>query len=306
MPRGSRVERKFVALRNAGPGEVRITGIELPIDGLKLSAPRVVPPGGEAEFSLELETAPLVGDVAAEIVVLTDDPAAQRLTFELVGRVESAIEIAPRPAIFLSVFRWQLEEKEGGVVLSRNDGQPWTTLEVSTDSDELSPVVTMQPDGRPRVAVRMRPGAAAGKRLSRLFVRTERETIELPVYTFVKERVYFNPEEIEFGLIDRAELARDPELRQYFTRSFFLYRVGGEPFEIRLEVPDRLTVERQPEEGAGSVVEIPRQGATAVFELTVSLNLELVSAGPLRETLRITTNDPEFPTIAVPVRAEIE
>ena len=53
------------------------------------------------------------------------------------------------------------------------------------------------------------------------------------------------------------------------------------------------------------MVNIPRQGPTAVFELKIAPIKEKLKPGRLEGTIRIRTNDPEFPELVIAVRAEI-
>src|SRR5713226_6304741 len=61
-----------------------------------------------------------------------------------------------------------------------------------------------------------------------------------------------------------------------------------------------------PPEGPGAVVNIPRQGPTGIFELRVVPIKERLERGKFQGTIRIFTNDAEFPELLIPVRIEVE
>ena len=55
----------------------------------------------------------------------------------------------------------------------------------------------------------------------------------------------------------------------------------------------------------GAVADFPNQGKTVVFELNFSLVKERLKKGSYQDTMTITTNDPEFPVLKIPVRLEV-
>jgi hypothetical protein len=73
-----------------------------------------------------------------------------------------------------------------------------------------------------------------------------------------------------------------------------VYQTGGRDFSItaRSDIPGlRVQAERGPN---GDRV-----------QLTVSLAREKATPGPIEGTIRLTTNDPDFPEIRVPVRGAV-
>lgn len=114
--------------------------------------------------------------------------------------------------------------------------------------------------------------------------------ISVPAYTWLRERVYTFPEEVDLGAVPYERIKQDPELLDRLTQTLMVYQVGGKAFEIkaRADVPD-VTI------GAARGPQGDR------WQLTVRINRG-VRSGAISGSILIETNDPEFKTLAVPVR----
>ena len=53
------------------------------------------------------------------------------------------------------------------------------------------------------------------------------------------------------------------------------------------------------------MVNIPRQGPTAIFDLTLQLVVKKLQPGSFEGVVRIRTDDPDFPELSVPVKGEV-
>src|SRR5207244_1443137 len=121
---------------------------------------------------------------------------------------------------------------------------------------------------------------------------TNKGEIAIPVFTFLKEKVFANPPEVDLGRLSLEQLEKEPSLQD---------------FRIRVESSLPFNgVERTPREGPGAVVNIPRQGPTGIFELRVVPIKDRLQRGKFQGTIRILTNDEEFPELLITVRGEGE
>lgn len=304
--RGARVEHSF-KLGNPGTADLQISRMSLSMPGISVKAPRTVPAGQEVMILLSLNTAALTGDFQGTVTLFTNDPAAPKVALEISGRVESRVGLEPTSALFLSAFRWEAPEKESSVFVVNEDRAPLKILEVQTEGGSFTHRLAVIEEGqRYQLSIKVHPDAVAGKDEGRITLRTDQETIQIPVYTFLKDKVYANPTVLDFGRLDLDQVAADPGLLDYRKVSVFVYQHRGTDFQIRVDsLPDFLAVERTPAEGSGSVVEIPRQGQTAIFELAFSLVRERLRRGVFDDSIRLSTNDPDFPTIAIPLHLEV-
>ena len=300
------MNRTITSIGNNGDAELVVQGMSASMAAIVLKTQQRIPPGSQSEISLELDTATLNGPVQASVIIQTNDPASPELTIDVKGNVESQIEMTPRPAIFVTAFRWQIDEKEGGIVLTNKGKTAIKSINVKTSETNFTPKLTPLEEGqRYQLTVKLNPGAPAEKTVGLLTIYADEERIEIPVYTFLKERVYLNPPSVEFGWIDLKELETNPAVVDYMKHSVFLYQHQGKDFQIQIESPEFLRVERTPPQGAGAVIDIPRQGQTSVFELIVSPIKEKLKKGTIETSIRVTTNDPDFPVVMIPVQGEV-
>jgi hypothetical protein len=305
---GAKVQHT-ISLRNLGAADLIIQDMRFSVPGLRVQAPRVIPPRGEGALMLELDTSGLRGEVDGQVILGTNDPQAARLELQVRGRVESLVDLFPRPAIFLSAFRWEVEEKEAAIAIVNRDESPLEILAVRPEGDRFTArLKPIEKERRYELAVKLRGSGPSGMGLGRITVSTNQgETIAVPVFTLLRDKIYVSPLEIDFGRIILQQVERQPEFLKSRTETLYVYKYLGENFRIQVEsAPSFIAVEKTPPDGPGAMVNIPRQGPTAIFELKVVPIREKLKPGRLEGTIRISTNDPEFPEILVQVRGELE
>ena len=304
--RGAKVETTFI-LSNAGEAELIIAGMRMSIPGLKIKAMQKIPPGKESPLSVEFDTSAATGDVNGQAILYTNDPQKPYITLEVKGHIESLIELQPKPALFLSAFRWEIGKKESSLLIINKDSKPLKILDMKKEGDEYTPQLSATEEGRRyKLTVKLNAGAESGKAEGRITIVTDHETLRIPVFTFVKEKVYLVPDYLNFGRIDLEQIENDPEQLKYRTISIFVYKYQGTDFQIQIQSsPQFLSIEKTPKQGHGSVINIPGQGETAVFELAVSPVKERLKRGKYDDSITLTTNDKDFPVIKIPVTCEI-
>ncbi len=129
----------------------------------------------------------------------------------------------------------------------------------------------------------------------RLLTSDERQpVIQIPVNTQVRERVYTFPDSIALGLIDTASLRRKPEQAVDLTQSVTVYQRNGTNFQIAAEtdLPFLRITKRQAQ-------------LKDRFEVVIEVIPEKLRAGSFNDSVRITTNDPEFPKLEIPVTGQV-
>jgi hypothetical protein len=209
-----------IALRNAGDAPLIIERMSLSLPALTARVKNVVAPGEEASLALQVDTARLSGAVEGDVVLHTNDPRATRLSLRVQGHVRSPVEVLPRRALFLSAFRWEAEAKKGVVTIVNHDDSPLEILGSRTDGDrftvELTPVQTGQ---RYQLAARLLASGLAGQARGSITVSTNKGEIEIPVFTFLKEKVYGNPPDVDLGRISLEQLGKQPNLLDFLAHS---------------------------------------------------------------------------------------
>ena len=297
-----------ISLRNTGDAPLVIERISSSLAALSVRAKKVIAPGEEATIALELDTAEMSGEVRDDVVIHTNDPQAPPLSFRIQGRVHSPVEVLPRPAIFLSAFRWETQTASRSVTIVNNEETPLAILGKRADGDRFTADLTPTEEGRRyQLTVKLLPGAPAGHARGQIALSTNHGDIQIPVFTFLKDRVYVNPPEAELGRIDLEEAQKQPKLLDFRGQSIFVYKHKGQDFRIRAEASlPFVAVETTPAEGPAALINIPRQGPTGVFELKVVLIKERLKPGKFEGTIRVSTNDEEFPQLLIPIRIEVK
>jgi len=225
------------------------------------------------------------------------------------GRVESLVDLLPRPAIFVSAFRWEVEEKESAIAMVNRAERPLEIVTMRQEGEGFTARLKLVESGRRyELAVKLHGSGPSGMGLGRITVGTNQgETIAIPVFTLLRDKIYASPLEVDLGQISQQQVERQPDFLRLRTDTLYVYKHRGEGFQIQVDSASSfVTIEKTPPEGPAAMVNIPRQGPTAVFELRIVLSPETRKPGKLEGTIRIRTNDPEVPEIRVPVRGELK
>jgi hypothetical protein len=304
---GAKVQHT-IPLQNLGATDLVIQDMRFSVPALTVRAPRVIPAGGDAVLTLELDTSGFRGDVQARVILRTNDPHADTLELQVRGRVESAVELLPRPAIFVSAFRWEVEERESAIIIVNRDERPLEILGLRSEGGQFTARLKPVEEGRRyELVVKLRGSGPSGMGLGRITLNTNQgETIAIPVFTLLRDRVYVNPPELDLGQISLEQIEQHPHSLRFKTETLYVYKYRGENFRIQVDAsPSFVAIKKTPADGPGAMVNIPRQGRTAIFEIAVAPIREELKLGTLKGTIRIRTNDPEFPEVLVPIRCEL-
>ena len=307
VKRGAKVQHT-IPLRNLGGADLVIQDMRLSIPALTVRTPRVIPPRGDAGLTLELDTSGFRDDVLARVVLRTNDPYVPTLELQVRGRVESAVELLPRPAIFLSAFRWEVEQRESALTIVNREENPLKILDLRSEGDRFTARLEHVEEGRRyALVVKLRESSPSGLGLGRItFSTNQGETIAIPVFTLLRDHIYVSPPELDLGQISLEQIERHPDSLKFKTETLYVYKYRGEDFRIQVDAPPSfVAVEKTPADGPGAMVNIPGQGPTAIFEIKVAPIRKQLKLGTLEGTIRIRTNDPEFSEVLVPIRCEL-
>lgn len=293
--RGTDVEHEFV-LRNLGSAPLHLLRARMtpPLSATRM--PASIPPKGEARLRFRLATATLDGPFDGLILLEVDDPSQPELRLAFEGSVVPMVEVSPAPAVFLATVRGSA--KRASVEIVNHEAAPLMLEPLSRASTDRysARLETIEKGRRYRLTVASRADGPRGKHTEVLEVKTSSArvpVVRISVNTYLRERVYTFPEEVDMGAVRLADL-RDPGLATRLAQTLMVYQVGGKSFEakLRTDLPFlRLETERGPSGDR--------------YQTTVALVPEVVRAGPIQGTIVVDTNDVEFPRLVVPVAGSL-
>ena len=120
----------------------------------------------------------------------------------------------------------------------------------------------------------------------------------VPVNVLVKPDLFANPETVGyFGRVALKELVDKPSVLDLLTQSVVVRKRAGN-FSITSVTSDIpfVTIRRSPE----------GEGSSEVFRIDVALMKDRLRPGSISGSLRILTDDKQFPELIVLVRGEIQ
>jgi hypothetical protein len=292
---GATIVHEFI-LQNEGAAALRIRGLQATAPLLPDRIPAQIAPGSRVVLRLRLDTTALSGHFEGVVLVSLDDPALAEARLTVVGRVVPPIEVAPAPAFFVAAQRG--ERKEVALEIVSHEPEPLAIEAVEHLSQRFTTRLdTVEAGRRYRLTVVLDPASPAGKNQDVLRIRTSRRAspvLTIPVYTNIRERVYTFPDAVDLGVLRLSDIKADPDLLQRTAQTLMIYQSGGSNFGVTLST-DLSELDLKWERG--------RQGDR--YQATVSLNREKLRVGPIKGSIVIETNDPQYPTVTVPVSAAV-
>lgn len=283
-------------VRNDGNMPLVIRSVDLQEPGMKVSFTASVGAGQAAQITIDWDTSRLQGLVEGRALVNFSDPSRPQVELVLSGSVLPSIEILPMPVVFFSVYKGETAERSITVV--NHEARPLQITRVEPGGTHFEATLTPVDPGKVfRLDVRVPRDVAPGRYMEAVYLHTNHPTMSrlaIGVNVLVKNDLYVNPEAVDLGRMSIKELTEQPALLQMLTQSLMVKKRAGE-FSIRaisfdLEV---LSITRSP------------VGRGQAFRVDVSLVHEKLKPGPITGTIRIVTDDKEFPELIIPVRGEV-
>src|SRR5215471_11406990 len=115
VKQGTKVVHGFV-IRNPGPVPAIVRGLEFSTPGMTARFSPVIAPGLDRTIAIEWDTSHVAGEIEAQAIVHFVDTSQTPLILRLKGVVQPPIEIQPFPAIFLSAFQGENNERRLKIV----------------------------------------------------------------------------------------------------------------------------------------------------------------------------------------------
>ena len=298
IEQGSKVVHQFT-IRNTGTAPLTLTRLSLSEPGMTAKMRPSIQPGEQAALTIEWDTAGVKGAVEGKAVVEVNDPARPQVTFVLTGVVKQGIEFLPYQAIYASLY--QGESGHRSVRIVNNRERPLGISRLEQQGQHFHAAITpVEPGKLYELEVTVPATVAPGRYSEAVFLYTDDPKVSrlmVPVNVIVKPAVYANPETVDFGRVAPRELADNSSALDLLTQSFIVRKRAGS-FSITTVTSDLpfVTIRRSPE----------GKGSSEAFRIDVALMKDRLQPGPISGSIRIHTDDKQFPELIVPVRGEIQ
>jgi len=296
VKQGERTGQAF-RVRNDGTGVLTLQLVQMTQPGMTARFKPEIAPGAEEVVRLEWDTSRVKGQVEGVAVLRLNDPLQPEMRLVLKGTVQPSIEFQPFAAVFLSAFRG--EKVESSVRILNHEDRPLKVLGLEADSQRFTATVQTVEDGKIyELHVTARPDAPLGSAKESLYLLTdhpEHSRLRVLVNMLIKSDVYANPDAVDFGQVQMTELNGKPGLLDLLNQTLVIKTRRGE-MQIKSIHSDLNFLD---------IRQSPPQGNAATFRIDVGLAQALLRPGPISGSIRITTSDPDFPEITIPVRGEI-
>jgi hypothetical protein len=284
---GELVERAFV-VRNPGRSAANVRILALSHPGMNVRMPQNLGPGASGEIFVTWDTRLVQGDMTAQALLLFND--ADTVLVGITAHVIPPIEILPYSAVFISGFRD--EDVTRTLEIVNNDAAPLNVVGITRENPDSgqtysATLTPIEPGRRYELVVALTGTATAGRSRDVLLLHTDHSrypVIRVPVNLFVKNDVYINPESVDFGQI--TDETWGPET--------FLLNSRLRPIKV-FSVTSSLTFLKVTE---------PAANAASSHEFKVEIG-DTPAEGPFSGVIHISTDDPSFPMVDVPVEGEL-
>jgi hypothetical protein len=187
---------------------------------------------------------------------------------------------------------------ERALDIINHEAQPLRIEEVAHATDVFATKLqVIQPGQHYRLTLSLRDDGPGGKRTDTILLKTSSSAtpvLRIPANTYLRERVYVFPDSVDMGALRRAAIDSKPDVLESTRQTLMIYQTGGHDFRITAE-SDVPMLELRTERG-------PKKDR---YQIDVRFRGTQIRTGPVQGTIRIRTNDPQFPEVLVPVTGAI-
>jgi Protein of unknown function (DUF1573) len=297
VKQGDPVSHSFV-LRNRSDLPLRILALDL-TPGLRLARmPAQIPPGEQVDLTVSIDTAGLSGEYKGQLKIHVNDAARSVLVFDVTGSVTPPVEFRPYAALFVVGQRGKRGDTsaEGSIEIVNHQERPLRFTRIEYPEDRFTTRLDELDAGqRYRLTLTLHPNGPAGRHQDVILLHTDDgRRLRVAANTRLRERVYAFPEVVDLGELSKTAIDANPAVLQAATQALMVYQLGGTEFRARFttDIPG-LRLSSEPGPGGDR------------WQATVTLQPAVITAGPIRGSIVIETNDPEFPRITVPVTGAV-
>lgn len=275
------------------------------IQDVQLTAPLIVTkmtsriePGAQGQVTVEMQKPFKYGEFEGGVVIRFKNDARPQETFYVEGEIVPPVEFLPHNVIFLSTQRG--EPKSAAVEVVNHQADPMEILHAECDSTRfLCQLSTLESGQRYRLTVTLKGDGPSETRTDTIILPTsshERPFLEIKTFSKIRDRVYAFPDTIDFATISADYLKTHPQMTGFLTQNVTVFQAHGTDFQATAETDIPF-------------VRVSTHGSEQFhdrLEITVSVTPEKLKAGAVRGSVIVSTNDPDFPKLIIPVTATVE
>ena len=259
---------------------------------------REIAPGKTGYIKAKLDTRDFSGPISKSILIMTNDPQDPTRTLVIKTEVHPYVQVLPRALVRFNAVQHEPMEQKITVVADEEEKDFKVTAVKSSVPFLLASVRPVPSDqlmaGKSpqqyEITLTMKENPPVGPVNTVLEIETNHpkaKKVPVKVFGVVRALLHVTPSQIQFGAI---EAKKQPGRNVIVVNN----RSGGVAVKV-----------------TGATVNDPAFNAEIVpiekgrrYQVTVTVNPD-ASAGPRDAVLTLKTDDPEFPTVEVPVRANI-
>jgi hypothetical protein len=280
-------------LRNGDSQPARISEVGLTKPLTLRRAPAVIAPGEAVTLHVDLDTQGLDGSYEGTLTLRFDGGQAGTVTLSIAGEARQSIALIPGRVLLVAGHEG--DTAAGSIEIVNREEAPisLTLASPAPEGTELR-IETVEQGRRFRLVLTMNPGGPLGRRQHEIVLAAggpHPSRILIRAHTLRRARVYTFPESVDLGAIPLGALMSDPAR---FAQTLMVYQRRGTAFDARFSIDTpavRVSAERGPNGDR--------------YQATLTYVPGALAAGPIRATLVIETNDPDFARIEVPVRGAV-
>ncbi|MEP0847948.1 MAG: DUF1573 domain-containing protein [Phycisphaerae bacterium] len=276
-------------LKNVGDAELQLTDVRTDC-GCTAAKPtrNTLPPGEACDLVIQYDTFRPDEIVRKRVHILTNEPGQPPRTIEVTGRVRPVVRMEPADGLNFDVVSGRTAVSRS-VELHNEYSQP-LALKVDQHPPGISlSLEELEPGQRWRLTAATVPPLNDGsiKKIAALQTgNSEVAEVRFQILGVVRDRVVVLPPQIVVG--DRAPAAG--------TRPIRVLPRGGQPLRI-------VSVQSSDPHITTRILPPPETQGSRSASAPISIEVVLPPAEQIAEgaTIRIQTDDPEFPSLEVPV-----
>lgn len=295
VPQGKILEVKFEIV-NEGTEKLVIKAVRPTCGCTVAEFDKEIAPNRAGWIRAKVDTTAFTGPITKSILVMTNDPETPTVTLVVKANVRPYLEVVPRPLVRFNTVRGESVSQEVFVVTDDATDFEVTGVKASVpfitgtvrklDEDELVPGKYKVQYG---VKLTLAPDAPAGPLNADVIVQTthpKAKELKVKVFGVVRSLLHVTPSEIQFGTVQASAKQ---------GRNVIVVNNRKEPLSVTA-----VTVEDPDFEAAVLPIEEGKR-----YQVTVTIKPD-AKPGKHDTVLVVTTSDPEFKELRIPVRANIE
>lgn len=285
-------------LVNEGDGALSIKAVRPTCGCTVADYDKQIAPGATGHVSAKLDTKDFSGPISKSILVMSDDPQSPTVTLVIKADVRPYVEILPRPLVrFNAVMHEPLNQtfivagadpSEKFEVKSVTSNVPFIATSVRKLADEE--LVAGKSKTQYEVTLSLTEAAPVGPINAVLMVNTDvKEAPKVPVkvYGVVRALIHVTPTQVQFGSV---QASTRPGRNLIVVNN----RTDGTKVQVT-----GATVDDTAFDARVTTIEEGRR-----YQVTVVIKAD-ADPGSRDATLTLSTDDNDYPTVTVPVRANL-